>query len=133
MQPYKKHIHNVVDALIFIIMSTIYSIIVIQTVFLLLYDRFSEGLSVIVHILYSLPLLCLVAFIICWILNQKTNCIQKLRRFRLLSCVFQDGIEVAREYFNDFVPDRLLNPNDYKIAILASTQHCLSDLDSYCV
>ena len=114
MQPYKKQIYNVVDALIFILMSIIYSVIVIQTVLVFFYDHISAKLSVIVHILYSLPLLCLIIFIMCWILNQKTNCIRTLRKYKVLSCIFQDGAEVAREHFDDSVPDRLLNPTDYK-------------------
>ena len=114
VQPYKKQIHNVADAFIFTIMSIVYTLILIQVILLLFLDHISEGISVIVNILYSLPLLCLIIFIMYRILNQKTNCIQKLRSYKVLSCIFQDGTEVAREHFDDFAPDRLLNPSDYE-------------------
>ena len=111
VQPYKKRINNVVDAFIFTIMSTLYTLTLIQMISLLVADK---GLSVTIHILYSLPLLCLIIFIMCWVLNQKTNCIQKLPRYKVLSCIFQDSTEVAREHFDDFAPVRLLNPTDYE-------------------
>ena len=114
VQPYKKQINNVVDAFIFTIMSTLYILTLIQMIQLLFLDHYFKGLSVTVHILYSLPLLCLIVFIMYWVFNRKTNCIQRLQRYQVLSCVFQDRTKVAREYFDDFAPDRLLNPGDYE-------------------
>ena len=114
VQPYKKQINNVVDAFIFTIMSTIYTLVLIQMIHLLFLGRGSEGLSVTVHILYSLPLLCLILLIVCWVLDQKTKCVQRLQRSKLLSCIFQDSSKVATDYFDDFAPDRLLNPSDYE-------------------
>ena len=114
VQPYKKQINNVADAFIFTIMSTLYTLTLIQIVLLLFLDHRSEGLSLTVHILYSLPLLCLIIVIMCWVLNRKTNCIQRLRRYKALSCIFRDSAKVARQHFDDFTPDRLLNPKDYE-------------------
>ena len=110
VQPYKVHLYNVVDAVIFALMGTIYILIMFIMVTIELNGRPSTFLLILTDVLYSLPLLYFVLFTVCWLLNRKTSCIRKLKSHKLLRCFFQDQ---EREDFDTVVPHRLLNPEEY--------------------
>ena len=110
VQPYKVHLYNVVDAVIFALMGTIYILIMFIMFQIELTGHPSTSLLILTDVLYSLPLLYFVLFIVCWLLNRKTSCIQKLKSHKLLHCFFQDQ---EREDFDAAVPHRLLNPEEY--------------------
>ena len=117
LQPYKKLIYNVVDTVIFSLMGTIYFIISCNIQHTLLIGTPSTRLSVLVDVLYTLPLLYIVFFMVWWILDRKTNCFQKLRGCKCLQCFFQDQKEAQRELFDAAVPHRLLHPEQYELML----------------
>ena len=110
LQPYKVHLYNVVDAVIFALMGTIYILIMLIVIKILYTGHTSTSLLILIDVLYSLPLLYFVLFTVCWLINRKTSCIQKLKRYKLLHCFFQDQ---EREDFDAAVPHRPLNPEQY--------------------
>ena len=110
VQPYKVHLYNVVDAVTFALMGTIYILTMLIVIKILYTGHTSTSLLILIDVLYSLPLLYFVLFTVCWLINRKTGCIQKLKGYKLLHCFFQDQ---EREDFDAAVPHRLLNPEEY--------------------
>ena len=114
VQPYKVHLYNVVDAVIFALLGTIYILITFIFITVLYTGHSYTALLILTDVLYTLPLLYFVLFTVCWLLNRKTGCIQKLKRYKLLRCFFQDCKETERDDFDATVPHRLLNPEQYR-------------------
>ena len=111
VQPYKKRIYNVIDTLTFALMGIIYTIIVSIGVQVLITGHPSMILLIMVDVLYTLPLLYLVLFLVCWVLNRKTCCSQKLRSQKFFRCFCQDQKEM---HYDNTVPHRLLHPEEYE-------------------
>ena len=112
IQPYKMHLYNAVDAVVFALMGII-SILIMFILFEIRHTGHSpSSLLILIDVLYTLPLLHFVLFIVCWLLNRKTNCIQKLKSHKLLRCFFPD--ETEREDFDATVPHRVLHPEQYQ-------------------
>ena len=112
VQPYKVHLYNVVDAVIFALMGTIFILITLIVINIQDTGHTSTSLLILIDVLYSLPLLYFVLFTVCWLINRKTSCIQKIKSHKLLHCFFQDQ---EREDFDAAVPHRLLNPEQYAL------------------
>ena len=121
VQPYKKHLYNVIDAIMFAVMGTIYILIIANVVTILITGHSSESLLILTDVLYTLPLLYFILFAVCWLLNRKTNCVQKLKNYKLFHCFFQDQEESEREGFDANVPHRLLNPEMYEVLTYGSS------------
>ena len=115
VQPYKKHLYNVIDAIIFAVMGTIYVLISLNVIQVFITGHSSESLLILTDVLYTLPLLYFILFTVCWLLNRKTNCVQKLKSYKFFHCFFQDQEESERLYFDASVPHRLLNPELYEV------------------
>ena len=111
IQPYKKYTYNIVDAVIFAILGSIYLTIMKNLENVNFVGHASNSLLVLTDVLYSLPLLYFIMFGVCWMLNRKTTCAQKLRDHKLLRHFFQDQKESLED---TTVPDRLLNPEEYE-------------------
>ena len=111
IQPYKKYTYNIVDAVIFAILGSIYLAIMKNLENVNFVGHASNSLLVLTDVLYSLPLLYFIMFGVCWMLNRKTTCAQKLRDHKLLRHFFQDQKESLED---TTVPDRLLNPEEYE-------------------
>ena len=105
VKPYKNNIYNFIDAVILGLMGTIYSFISFNIAHVFFTGHSSTLLLVLTDILYTLPLLYLVLFIVCWVVGRKTNCMQRLKD---RGCIFQ-----SRK--NNFeIPPRLQNPEEYE-------------------
>ena len=117
LKPYKKQIYNLVDTVIFSLMGTIYFILSCHIQHILLIGTPSTRLSVLVDVLYTLPFLYIVCFMVGWFLDRKTDCVQRLRSCKFLRCFFQDQDKPQREYmyFDAAVPHRLLHPEQYEL------------------
>ena len=113
-QPYKIHLYNVVDAVIFALSGTIAVLILLIDVQVQITGHPSNSIMILTDVLYTLPLLYLVLFIVCWLLNKKTNCIHKLKSHKLLQCLFPDQGVSQREDFDAAVPHRVLHPEQYQ-------------------
>ena len=113
VQPYKEYVYNVIDAVMFGLMGTISFLVMWNVEYSQSHGQFSAPLLVLTEVLYSLPLLYLVLFIVYWVLDRKTSCIQKLKSHKCLRSFFQVQ-EEERVYFDDVVPHRLLNPEEYE-------------------
>ena len=109
VQPYKMHIYNVVDGIIFALMGAIFFLVVLISIKVLITGYPSTSLLILTDVLNALPLLYFILFTMCWSLNRKTNCVQKLKSYKLLQCFFQDQKESEMEG----IPHRLLNPELY--------------------
>ncbi len=120
VQPYKVHLYNVVDAVIFTTLGTIYIFITFIFITALLTGHSSTFLLILTDVLYALPLLYFVLFSVFWLLDRKTGCIQKLKSHKLLRCFFQDH----EEQFDAAVPHRLLNPEPYEAIANGSQVRC---------
>ena len=103
--------YNVIDAVMFGLMGTIYFLVTWNIQHILFTGHSSTPLLVLTDVLYSLPLLYLVLFIVYWVLDRKTNCIQKIKSYKLLRCFFQD----QKEDFDLLIPHRVLNPEEYNV------------------
>ena len=114
VQPYKKHRYNVIDAMTFAILSTIYILMITNVLKVLRIGHSSTSLLILTDVLYTLPLLYFVVLAVCWLPNRKLKCIRKLKMYKL-SSFFQDQKELEREDFNAAVPHRLLNPQLYEV------------------
>ena len=113
VRPYKEHIHNVIDAVMFGLMGTILYLVTWNVEYVHIHGHSSTPLLVLTEVLYSFPLLYLVLFIVYCVLDRKTSCIQKLRRYKLFHCFFQEQQQLQAN-FDDAVPHRLLNPERYE-------------------
>ena len=128
VNPYKKHIYNVIDAIMFGLLGTIYFLFTWNIEYTVFTGHSSTPLLVLTDVLYSLPLLYLVLFIVYWVLDRKTNCTQKLKGHRLLRCFFPS--ESQTENFYDTIPHRLLNPEQYEPVADGSHQEPLREQSS---
>ena len=108
VRPYKNHMYNVIDAITFGLMGTIYFLLAWNIEYILMTGHISTPLLVLTDVLYSLPLLYLVLFIVYWVLDRKTNCIQKIKGYKLLRCFFQH-----QKDFDFSIPHRVMNPEEY--------------------
>ena len=119
LKPYKKKIYNIVDTLIFSLMGTMYFIISCHLQHILVIGTPSTRLSVLVDVLYTFPLLYIVCFMVWWLLDRKTKCVQRLKSCKCLNRFFQDQDEPRREYmdFDAAVPHRLQYPEQYESRI----------------
>ena len=103
VKPYKKNIYNFIDAVILGLMGTIYTFIMFNIVYVFFTGRSSPFLLVLTDILYTLPLLYLVLYVVYWAVDRKTNCMQRLKDFIQESR--KDDFEIAH---------RLQNPEEYE-------------------
>ena len=103
VKPYKNNIYNFIDAVILGLMGTIYTFIMFNIVYVFFTGRSSPFLLVLTDILYTLPLLYLVLYVVYWVVNRKTNCMQRLKDFIQQSR--KDDFEIAH---------RLQNPEEYE-------------------
>ena len=124
VNPYKKHVYNVIDAVMFSLMGSIYFIFTMNIEYILLTGHPSTPLLILTDVLYSLPLLCFVLFIVYWVLDRKTRCIRKIKGSELLRCLFQAQQEVDLN-----APDRLLNPEEYQSLAGDSQLEAMRDLE----
>ena len=109
LRPYRKHIYNVVDAIIFTILAIVFTLISAHAVIIFFTGHPSTIVFVLTDLLYSLPLLSLIIYTISWLLDRKTGCIRKLKRYRPLSFLLVTDAENA-----DFeIPHRLEYPSFY--------------------
>ena len=113
-QPYKIHLYNVVDAVIFALSGTITVLVLFIDMQAQITGHPSSSFLILTDVLYTLPLLYFVLFIVCWLLNKKTNCIHKLKSHKLLQCLFPDQGVSQREDFDAAVPHRVLHPEQYQ-------------------
>ena len=112
VQPYKIHLYNVVDTVLFALIGTLSILIMIIFYIIRHTGHPSFSLLILIDVLYTLPLLYFIVFIVCWLLNRKTNCIQKLKSHKLLHCFFPH--QTKREDFDAAVPHRVLHPEQYQ-------------------
>ena len=113
LQPYRKHFHNIVDAVIFAIMATMYMFIAIQAASVFLNGQPYAFLLILTDVLYTLPLVYLTVFVVCWLLDRKTGCVQNLKQYKFLSCFFVGNHPSATQGIEMF-PHRLLYPAAYE-------------------
>ena len=116
LQPYRKYIYNIVDSIIFAILSTVYFFLMVHIALVFLTGRSSTLMFVLTDLLYSLPLLYLIVYIVFWLVDRRTGCAQKLKRYQLLKCFFQDHTDAeTRTCVSDDceVPHRLGHPSEY--------------------
>ena len=107
VQPYKKHMYSVIDAVMFGLLSTVWYLCQWN-----LENNVADGynsttLQVLIGVVCSLPLLYLVLFTVYWVLDRKTSYIQKLRNHRFLRCLFRNQEEQQRIHFDVALPHRL--------------------------
>ena len=116
LQPYRKQIYNIADSIIFAILSILYIFLIVHTAFVFLTGRSSTLMFVLTDLLYSLPLLYLIVYIVFWLVDRRTGCAQKLKQYQLLKCFFQDhtDAETRTNVSDDYeLPHRLDHPTDY--------------------
>ena len=113
IRPYKEYVYNVVDPIMFGLMGTINFFVMWNVEYTKFHGHSSTPLLVLIEVLYWFPLLYLVLFIVYWVLDRKTSCIQKLKSHKALRFFFHIQ-EDQRVYFDDDVPHRLLNPEEYE-------------------
>ena len=116
LQPYRKHIHNIVDSIIFAILSTVYILLIVHAALISFRGEPSTFLFVLTDLVYSLPLLYLIVYIVFWLVDRRTGCAQKLKRYQLLKSFFRDHTDAeTRTNASDDsdVPHRLDHPTDY--------------------
>ena len=107
VQPYKEHIYNVIDAIMLGLLGTGFFLILWNEQYIAVHGHTSTPLLVLRAVVFSLPLLYLVLFIVYWVLDKKTSCIQKLRRHRFLRCLLHKREEQQRVNFDAALPHRL--------------------------
>ena len=113
-QPYKMHLYNVVDVVISALSGTITVLILFTDMQVQITGHPSNSIMILTDVLYTLPLLYFVLFIVCWLLNKKTNCIHRLKSHKLLQCLFRDQGVSQREDFDAALPHRVLHPEHYQ-------------------
>ena len=116
-QPYKIHLYNVVDAVIFALSGTIAVLILSIDTQVQITGHPSNSFLIVTDVLYTLPLLYFILFIVCWLLNKKTNLIYRLKSHKLIQCLFRNQGVSQREHYDAALPHRLLHPEEY-ISIL---------------
>lgn len=110
IQPYKTQIYNVIDAVMFGLMGTMYFLITCNIEYIMFTGRSSNPLLILTDVLYSLPLLYLVVFILYRILSRENSCTQKLKNNRDLCYFFHE----PQEDCDTAIPHRLLNSGEYE-------------------
>ena len=130
LRPYRKRIHNTIDAVIFAIMSALYILILTHAIVILIVGHPSTLLFILTDLLYALPLVYLVIFIIYWLLDRKTNCTKRLNQYKLLRCFFEDRTEAqTAEDYDALIPHRLLYPHDYEQYSTPEHEHINSNIN----
>ena len=109
VQPYKSRLNNIVDPIVFTIMAAVYTMIAFHAVLIFLTGNVSTALLWTVEILLTLPMMYIILYLACWVIQRKTNYFQRLKSSRCLRYLFQE----ATNDFDDALPDRLLNPAAY--------------------
>ena len=117
VKPYKNNTYNFIDAVILGLMGTIYTFIMFNIVYVFFTGRSSPFLLVLTDILYTLPLLYLVLYVVYWVVDRKTNCMQRLKDFIQQSR--KDDFEIAH---------RLQNPEEYEELTEGNGVECLEPL-----
>ena len=113
VQPYKRCIYNVIDAIMFCILAIIHMLIIAHATLILFFGLPSTLLSLISGLLYSLPLFYFLLFCAIRLLNRKTGCTQKLRKHKWMKYFF-DCKESDMEQFDATVPHRIQHPEEYQ-------------------
>ena len=118
LQPYRKRIYNIVDSIIFAILSAVYILLIVHVGLIFFTGHPFIVMFVLTDLLYSLPLLYLIVYIVFWLVNRRTGCAQKLKQYQLLKCFFQDHTDAETRTNNasddsDSLPHRLDHPSDY--------------------
>ena len=93
-----------------------YILQIVHAGLILLTGRSSTVMFVLTDLLYSLPLLYLIVYIVFWLVDRRTGFAQKLKRYQLLKCFFQDHTDAeTRTSVSDDceVPHRLGHPSEY--------------------
>ena len=112
LQPYKKHFHNTVDAVMFIIMAAMFQLLVSQTRYFVITGHTSVESLVMIDILYMLPLMYIVLHLLHWMAT--TNAVRKImRRLQCISCVYHHSEARTAGYYGS-IPDRMVNPINYE-------------------
>ena len=93
VKPYKNNTYNFIDAVILGLMGTIYTFIMFNIAYVFFTGHSSPFLLVLTDILYTLPLLYLVLYVVYWVVKRKTNCLQRLKDFIQQSR--KDDFEIA--------------------------------------
>ena len=112
LQPYRKRIYNIVDSVIFAILSAVYILQIVHIGLTFLTGHSSIRVFVLTDLLYSLPLLYLIVYIVFSLVDRRTGCIQKLERYQLLKCFFQDATH--KTCTNSELAHRLDQPIQYQ-------------------
>ena len=114
VRPYKKHIYNVIDVVMFSLIATIFFLIMWDLENIQSQGHSPTARQVLIEVLYCLPLLYLVLFIVYWVVDRKTGCTQKAKKYEFLHSFFQVREEHERVNFDDTIPHRLVNPREYQ-------------------
>ena len=114
LQPYRKQIYNITDSIIFAILATVYILLIVHVGLIFLTGHPSTVIFVLTDLLYSLPLLYLIVYIVVsWLVDRRTGCAQKLKQYQLLKCFFQEHTDAETVSADSEVPHRLVHPSDY--------------------
>ena len=115
LQPYRKQIYNITDSIIFAILASVYILLIVHVALISLTGRPSSVIFVLTDLMYSLPLLYLIIYIVFWLVDRRTGCAQKLKQYQLLKCFFdQDHTDAETVSADSEVPHRLVHPFDYE-------------------
>ena len=115
LQPYRKQIYNIADSIIFAILASVYMFLIVHVGLVLLTGHPSTVIFVLTDLLYSLPLLYLIVYIVSWLVDRRTGCAQKLKQYKVLKCFFQDHTDAktCKCTADSEVPHRMARPFDY--------------------
>ena len=102
VKPYHCEIYNFIDATILGLMGTIYSFISFDIAYVSYTGRSSASLLMLIDMLYALPLLYLVLFVVWWVLN---------RKLKAHNCLRQQS---KKNDYDADIPDRLQHPENYE-------------------
>ena len=81
LRPYRKQINNIADSIIFAILASVYILLIVHVALILLTGHPSTVMFVLTDLLYSLPLLYLIIYIVSWLVDRRTGCAQKLKQY----------------------------------------------------
>ena len=101
MKPYKNNFYNVLDALMFALLSMIYTAILYHILYITVTSKNSIVLVVLTEVLAALPLLYELGLIIWWFIRKSAKCLHK---YGLL--------QLQIEKRDVPLPDRLISSED---------------------
>ena len=113
VKPYKNSFYNFTDAVILGLLGTIYTFLIFNGAYVFFTGHASIFLLVLTDILYTIPLLYLVLFVVYWVVNRKTNCMQRLKD--LFQQTINDNFDIAH---------RLQNPEEYEELTRGNNVQC---------